>query len=199
VRVSTARKKCRPGDLAPITGVYAVNHGVRHRDQHEVVVIQGEQLPACRTCKLNVAYELVRPISHVTHDFDFSSPYHLAVKPQAEDPTDFRMFRRASVQLPIELRLNGSSASKVIHGYLTDLSAGGLGAVIRTEIPPRFKKEAVSVRIQAGRDTLTLPARFRYQNGLRHGFEFIQVSTSEREEIRRVITKRKGRMARMTG
>ena len=81
MQVITARKKFRPGGLAPITGVYAVTHGVRHRDRHEVVIIRGEQLPACRTCKLNVTYEIVRPISHVTHDWDFSGPPNLAVKP----------------------------------------------------------------------------------------------------------------------
>jgi hypothetical protein len=205
VQVSTARKKLRPGALAPITGVYAVTHGVRHRDRHEVVIIRGEQLPTCRTCKLNVIYEIVRPISHVTHDWDFSGPFNLAVQPQHEDPEGFRMYRRAQIQLPIQLRLDGSSPGgssspgKVIQGYMTDLSAGGLGAVIRTDVPSRFKTEAVRIQIERGRDSLSLAAHFRYQNGLRHGFEFINLSAGEREGIRRVITKHKTRAAGKVG
>jgi hypothetical protein len=199
VRVSTAGKKFRPGDLAPITGVYSVTHGLRHRDRHEVVIIRGELLPTCRTCKLNVTYEIARPVSHVTHDWDFSGPYNLAVKPQREDPQDFRIYRRAQVQLPIQLRLGSSPTTQVIQASMTDLSAGGLGAVIRTEVPSPFKTEAVRIQIQKGRDSLSLLASFRYQNGLRHGFEFVNVSASERESIRRVITRHKAHVARMTG
>src|SRR5215831_15923859 len=85
VQASTSKKKFRPGELAPITGIYLVIHGTRHRERHEVVIIRGEQLPTCRTCKLNLTFEIVRPISHITHDWDFSGPHNLTVRPRQDD------------------------------------------------------------------------------------------------------------------
>lgn len=193
VRTSTGRKKFRPGDLAPITGVYVVNHGVRHRDRHEVVIIRGEQLPTCRTCKLNVFFEILRPISHITHDWDFSGPSTLVISPARPDSQDFRIFGRAHLQLPVKVRLRGSTSAEVIHGYTSDLSAGGVGTVIRTTLPSRYLTETVTLSIERGRDSLSVPARLRYHNGLRHGFEFVNVGAAEREIIRRIITRHRAR------
>lgn len=123
--------KFRPGELAPITGVYLVHHGLRHREPHEVVIIRGESLPACRTCKLNTQFEIVKVISHVTHDWDFSGPNNLAVQPHHEPFADFRIFRRINVRLPVTFQLPSDSSPVQVHGYSSDLSAGGLGAIIR--------------------------------------------------------------------
>jgi hypothetical protein len=195
VRISAARKKLRPGDLAPITGVYLATHGVRHRDQHEVVIIRGEQLPSCRTCKQSVFFEVIRPVSHITHDWDFSGPFNLAVKRPGSDAQDFRIFQRAQIQLPIKVQLGDPTATEVIQGITNDLSAGGLGAVIRSGFHGRYREETVKITIGNGRELLSVEARLRYQNGLRYGFQFINVNTAEREAIRRIITKRKTRPA----
>jgi hypothetical protein len=196
VRTGTVRKRLRPGDLAPITGIYLVNHGVRHRDRHEVVIIRGEQLPTCRTCKLNVSFEIVRPVSHLTHDWDFSGPYNLVVvKPKPEEHEDFRMFRRVHIELPITLLL---STGQLIHGFSSDLSAGGVGAVIRGEIPAVDKAEPAKITLESGRGAVSLMARFCYQSGLRHGFEFLNVSAAEREAIRRIIIRRGTRAVALT-
>ncbi len=61
----------RPGDLAPHTGIYRVIHH-RHRPEHDVIVICGEELPACRTCKGAVRFTIQITGKHVTHDFDFA-------------------------------------------------------------------------------------------------------------------------------
>ena len=188
MRASAPKKKFRPGDLAPITGVYLVSHGLRHRDRHEVVVIRGEQLPTCRTCKLNISYEIVRPISHITHDWDFSGPNNLVVRPKQEDFQDFRMYRRAHVQLPIKLQF-ASSSNGVIQGQSSDLSAGGLGAVIRSGLPARYKTETIKISIERGRESLSVLARLRYQSGMRHGFEFLNVGEADREAIRKFISR----------
>jgi hypothetical protein len=198
VQASAPKKKFRPGDLAPITGIYLVTHGSRHRDRHEVVIIRGEHLPTCRSCKLDVWYEIVRPISHITHDWDFSGPYNLAVRPKPGDFQDFRMFRRAHLQLPIKLRLGAASNGGIIHGQSSDLSAGGVGAVIRSSLPARYKTETVKISIERGQDSLQVFARLRYQNGFRHGFEFMNVGETEREAIRRFIGKRRTRAAALT-
>lgn len=190
MRIGITKKKLRPGDLAPITGVYLVHHGIRHRDRHEVVIIRGEQLPTCRTCKLNVLFEILRPVSHITHDWDFSGPFNLVVKPKHEQPKDFRMFRRASIELPVKLHL---TEGQLIQARSADLSAGGVGAIIRNGLPVVFKAETATVTIESGRNSVSLLARLCYQSGLRHGFEFLNVSTTEREAIRRLIISQRTR------
>jgi len=195
VQASTSKKKFRPGELAPITGIYLVSHGTRHRERHEVVIIRGEQLPTCRTCKLNLSYEIVRPISHITHDWDFSGPHTLTVRPRQEDFRDFRMFRRVNLQLPITVELSPATSPVMVHGYTSDLSAGGLGAVIRSRLPARYKTGTVRVRVERGDGILSLRANFRYQTGSRYGFEFMNVGTAEREAIRHLIETEKQRAA----
>ena len=174
--------------MAPITGVYLVTHSVRHRESHEVVIIRGEPLPACRACKLNVAYEIVRPISHITHDWDFSGPHNLTVRPTQDDFKDTRMFRRVNVQWPVTVELTSPSNDLgVVQGQSIDLSAGGMGAVIRGKLPSRYKTGLVKILVDTGEESLTFSAHFRYQAGLRYGFEFASVGFGEKEVLRRLM------------
>ena len=182
---TTQRKKFRPGDLAPITGIYLVIHNSLHRDPHEVVVIRGELLPACRTCKVDMHFEIVRPLSHITHDWDFSGPNNLVIRPKHEPFRDFRMFRRVHVQLPIALQF--PSSLQIIRGHSSDLSAGGVGAIIRERLPADHKTGFVKIDGPPGRRAISLRARLRYHNGLRYGFEFTNVSVAERDSLRRLI------------
>ena len=64
-------RRHKPGHLAPVSGIYRVVHDF-HRAAHEVLVLRGEEFPACRMCKLQVRFEVVRPVSHLTHDWDFA-------------------------------------------------------------------------------------------------------------------------------
>jgi hypothetical protein len=188
---ATQKKKFRPGELAPITGIYLVMHGTGHRDPHEVVVIRGEQLPTCRTCKVNLLFEIVRPVSHITHDWDFSGPYNLVVRPKQQDFADFRMFRRMAIQLPITLHFASSTSTIVFRGHSSDLSAGGLAAVIRDRMPSQVRTGVVKIDTEPGRKALALRAQLRYQTGARCGFEFTNVSTAERQAIRRLMEAQK--------
>ena len=69
-------RRYRAGDSPAISGIYKVTH-LAHRGAHEVMVIAGEELPACRTCKNQVRFHLVRPVTHVTHDWDLAGPISL--------------------------------------------------------------------------------------------------------------------------
>ena len=188
MQASTSKKKFRPGEMAPITGVYLVEHGLRHRDQHEVVIIRGEQLPTCRECKLNVSYEILHPISHITHDWDFSGPHNLMVKPKDEDFKGTRLFRRINVEWPITVELCDSTDNVgALHGHSIDLSAGGISAIIRSRLPSPYKTACVKILLDTGDQSLALQAHCRYQSGMRYGFEFSNVSSGEKETIRRLI------------
>jgi hypothetical protein len=61
----------RPGQLAPISGIYNVFH-VRHRPLHEVVSIRGEEFPPCRVCGEAVRFYVAHVASHMTHDLDLT-------------------------------------------------------------------------------------------------------------------------------
>ena len=56
-----------------MSGLYRVYHG-DHRADHDVIVLSGEGFPACRTCRGEVALELLEPIEHIAHDWDFTGP-----------------------------------------------------------------------------------------------------------------------------
>ncbi len=64
---------CKPGHSAPASGIYRVVHKL-HRAPHEVVLLRGEELPTCRSCKVDVTFTLVEAVEHVTHDMDFAGP-----------------------------------------------------------------------------------------------------------------------------
>ena len=64
----------RPGEMAPVSGIYRVVHKSGHRPAHEVMAIRGEHFPTCRVCRNEVEFRSVRVISHVVHDWDFAGP-----------------------------------------------------------------------------------------------------------------------------
>lgn len=152
-----------------------------------MVVIRGEPLPSCRACKQNVRFEIIHAISHITHDWDFSGPHNLMVKPKHEEFRNTRMFRRINVQWPITFELEGVPGDAMVQGQSVDLSIGGMGAIIREKLPPRHKIGCVKILINAGSESLVFHANFRYQAGLRYGFEFSNVSAGEKETIRRLL------------
>jgi hypothetical protein len=189
VPVRKSQKKFRPGELAPITGIYLVNHGLRHREPHEVVIIRGEILPACRTCKLNTQFEIVKVISHVTHDWDFSGPNNLTIRPRHEEFADLRVFRRFNVRLPVTFQIPPYSSPVQIHGHSSDLSAGGLGAIIRGKLPSAYKTAMIKIEVGTSAVPLSVQGRFRHQSGVRYGFEFANIAGAQTEAIRRMIQK----------
>lgn len=64
-----------PGELAPVSGIYRVVHLSGHREPHLAVIIRGEQLPSCRTCKGNVRFAVVQMASHVTTRLGFGCAF----------------------------------------------------------------------------------------------------------------------------
>jgi hypothetical protein len=174
---------CQPGELAPVSGVYLVKHMNDHRASHEAIVIRGESFPACRTCKSAVRFRLLREVDHINHDWDLAGPDDT---PQKKRPTEFdtiRAFPRVEINLPIVLiEMRQSRNPVMLHGHTTTLSEGGLGAVVENRIS--HTKKSLTIRLPARGKDITVNARLRYRNGMRHGFEFLRVGAGERQAIR---------------
>ncbi len=73
-----ARRMYKPGETAPVSGIYTVLHQT-HRENHEVVILRGEELPFCRSCQVEVRFQVKQQASHVTHDWDFAGPGSLVL------------------------------------------------------------------------------------------------------------------------
>lgn len=63
----------KPGQMVPISGLYTVVHQ-KHRAEHEVLAIRGDEFPGCRVCKDEVRFYVAQVIPYITHDFDLAGP-----------------------------------------------------------------------------------------------------------------------------
>lgn len=172
---------CQPGQLAPASGVYLVKHLNQHRAVHEVLIIRGEEFPLCRTCRGSVRFRLDRQIDHVHHDWDLAGPMESSLSEQLPEFDSVRAFRRVELDLPITIE---SRHLKNVEGHTTNLSEGGIGAVISERIAD--EKRNLTIRLPAlhSRKDIHVSARLRYRKGMRHGFEFTRVSPADRDAIR---------------
>ena len=64
-------RRYRAGDSVRQSGIYEVMHDRDHREAHEVVMISGEYVPDCETCKEKVRFRLVRTAPYIFQDEDF--------------------------------------------------------------------------------------------------------------------------------
>ncbi|HWC16024.1 MAG TPA: PilZ domain-containing protein [Terriglobales bacterium] len=177
---------CRPGELAPASGVYLVQHLTRHRPGHEAVVIRGEEFPPCRACKGGVRYKLVREMDHVHHDWDLAGPLESeSIGKKVRDFDSVRAFPRVEIDLPVVLvEMAQSKQPVLVHGHMTSLSEGGFGAVIGDKL--QHPKKSVAIRFPGpnSHKDVHVNARLRYRNGMKHGFEFLRLSSTERDAVR---------------
>jgi hypothetical protein len=173
----------RPGELAPVSGVYLVTHFATHRPPHEAVVLRGERLPLCRVCKSDVVFEIVQAISHVTHDWDFAGPTELMVKFKTGESVGLRLLPRYNIKLPLVAEVSHGKRPAVIHGYTHDLSEGGVSATMEAKLAKQGSIVALTIPLGSV-EPIKLHARVRYRQGLRHGFKFMRESTAKRQAIR---------------
>ncbi|HKR32863.1 MAG TPA: PilZ domain-containing protein [Terriglobales bacterium] len=174
---------CQPGQLAPASGIYLVKHLNQHRAVHEVLVIRGEEFPLCRTCRGSVRFRLEREVDHVHHDWDLAGPMESSLAEQLPDFDSVRAFRRVEVDLPITLESRHKQGT-IVQGHTTNLSEGGLGAVISERFADEKRNLTIRLPGLHSRKDIQVSARLRYRKGMRHGFEFMRVSAADREAIR---------------
>ena len=179
---------CQPGQLAPASGVYLVKHLNQHRGVHEVLVIRGEEFPLCRTCRASVRFRLQREIDHVHHDWDLAGPMESSLSEQLPEFESVRAYRRVAVDLPITIESRHLKKSLTVQGHTTNLSEGGMGALVSERFGDQ--KRSLTIRLPGlnSRKNIQVSARLRYRKGMAHGFEFMRMSTADRDAIRELCT-----------
>jgi PilZ domain len=113
---------------------------------------------------------------------------HTMSAPQTSHKSDSRTARRfprhaLDVRVSVHAFRAGESIS--LWGRSSELGEDGIGATLTGELEPG---EVVSMELLL--PMAPFPIKFRalvrYRNGLRHGFEFLTLSSAQRDEIRRV-------------
>jgi hypothetical protein len=101
------------------------------------------------------------------------------------DSRTARRFPRHALDVRVSVRAFRAGESVSLWGRSSELGEDGIGATLTGELEPG---EVVSMELLL--PLTPFPIKFRalvrYRNGLRHGFEFLTLSTAQRDEVRRV-------------
>jgi hypothetical protein len=150
-------------------------------------VIRGEELPACRTCKGAVHYQLIRQTDHIHHDWDLAGPLAASPEEKIAQFDSVRAFPRFNIDIPIAVsetrEIKGAIA---LQGHTKDLSEAGMAAVIGERLSGPKRTFSIQIPAPHGTRQISVHARLRYRNGMRHGFEFTRISPSDREALRKI-------------
>lgn len=101
------------------------------------------------------------------------------------DSKTLRRFPRHALDVRISVRTFRAGDSISFWGRSSELGEDGIGATLTGELEPG---EVVSMELSLPMSPYPIKFRalVRYRDGLRHGFEFLALSTPQRDEIRRV-------------
>ena len=99
-----------------------------------------------------------------------------------------RRFPRYPASSRFSLRLTGreSDGDVMLNGTLRDLAEGGFGGVVEGKMVPG-EVAALILGLPQYDLKLELRARVRYRNADSHGFEFIDVTPAQQQELRRCL------------
>lgn len=104
--------------------------------------------------------------------------------PKSDSRTS-RRFPRHPLDVRVSAQAYRSGENISVWGRSSELGEDGIGATLTGELEPG---EVVSMELSL--PGVPFPIKFRalvrYRNGLRHGFEFLALSATQRAEIRRV-------------
>jgi hypothetical protein len=71
------RETFRPGEKAPLSGVYRVVHHA-HRLPHDVTIEKTTVFPSCARCDTRVRFVFLQETHFVRDDYDFGPPRKVA-------------------------------------------------------------------------------------------------------------------------
>jgi hypothetical protein len=96
-----------------------------------------------------------------------------------------RILPRHAFDARVKIEVTRRGEKVVTDGWARDLSESGMGAFVGTEL---FVDEVATVRIPLGRDLeLAVPTRVVRSLGTEYGFQFLALSSTQREQIRRLL------------
>jgi hypothetical protein len=101
------------------------------------------------------------------------------------DPASRRRYARYPIDLRVDVAAFREGASVSFWGRSTELGEDGVGATITQTLVPG---EVVWLEMSLPHELLPLKIRalVRYQDGLRHGFEFLGRTDEQKAALRRV-------------
>jgi hypothetical protein len=96
-----------------------------------------------------------------------------------------RRFARHALDVRVSVNVFRAGESASFWGRSSEIGEDGIGATLTGELEAG---EVVSMELSLPRAPFPIKFRalVRYRDGLRHGFEFLALSTAQRDEIRRV-------------
>jgi hypothetical protein len=106
-------------------------------------------------------------------------------KKKASPHERLRRYPRFALDARLQVKMFQNGEFRSCWGRSTELGQDGIGATLTGELE---SGEIVSLEIPLPLSTYPLKVRaiVRYRQGLRYGFEFLTLSTAERDTIRRV-------------
>src|SRR5271165_2069938 len=104
--------------------------------------------------------------------------------PKSDSKTS-RRFPRHALDVRVSVHAFRAGGNVSLWGRSSELGEDGVGATLTGELEAG---EVVSMELllPMAHFPIKFRALVRYRDGLRHGFEFLALSTAQREEIRRV-------------
>jgi hypothetical protein len=100
-------------------------------------------------------------------------------------PRPPRRFPRYPLDIHIAIHVFRAGESISLWGRSNELGADGIGATLTGELVPG-EVVAMELALPMAPYPIKFRALVRYRDGLRHGFEFLALSASQRDEIQRV-------------
>ena len=98
---------------------------------------------------------------------------------------DERNIPRFSLDQRLSVRVAEEGKEKVVYGRTSDISVGGIGAVI-SELLARGTQVVLELSFSTSGELLRLDAAVCHRRGFLHGFKFTNLTPAQSDEIRRV-------------
>lgn len=96
-----------------------------------------------------------------------------------------RRFPRYPLDIHISIHVFRAGENVSLWGRSNELGADGIGGTLTGELEPG-EVVAMELSLPMAAYPIKFRALVRYRDGLRHGFEFLALTASQRDEIQRV-------------
>lgn len=115
---------------------------------------------------------------------DQGTPTTIAKPPAHTDWRRHRRFNRYKLDIRVVIIREQDGKQEVLNGRCRHVGEGGLGAVLAGELP---SNEVVTLEftLPGQAQAMRMRAMVRYRRGFQHGFEFLALSPTQLEMLRK--------------